>query len=720
MRPSIRLAVWLCLMGLPGLLQAQGNKSNPNLYYRFPFSLGVEYQTLTPLSGYNSDYTIYEISLDLRYPLPRIPVLQCFLHGGLMRFDSLDSSDPDKWDHSHAFAVLGMGYSNRFVKNFEIGGDLSAGFSEAVFPNLVDEPVGSANLLFSAGGKISLDPSYGLSIDIRPSLKYLLSLSPLRDFNGFLFGLGFTLNYRFGQDPDSAQAIIRSLRFSDLSIPPVFSAMQSYYVKNPLGEVLAANTEKQPITDVQFSFLQADYMDSATVCSEYPELKPGQSVKVPLLASFNQAVFTTEGVTPLTGEIVATYKLNGRAAEQRYPVSYDLYDKKAITWDDDRKVGAFITPADSALRNYGSYVRQLFKDSLLANYSEPIQAAMQFYSALAELGLLYQSDPTSPFAAMQGDKAAIDAVSLPRDTLKTITGDCDDLTVLYCSMLESVGIETGFITVPGHIYPAFNTKVPAAKYREIHKDRSMTVNLDGELWVPVEVTMLGRADFVEAWMKGVELWQQFEQGNKRRFHLTRQAQEIYRPVGLRESDLGLQYGNPKNIIAGFGGSVDKLAGIMVKEIAAEAKKSGNKADFNRLGLTFARFGKLEDAESAFNKALQIDPAYGTARINLANIAFLRGNYALALRQYQTINESLAKRGSQNPALAQLVLINISRTFQALNNHEEARNFFAKASALDPEKAKQYAYLAQLDGGSERAANVGAGANRALFAEEDAE
>ena len=86
----------------------------------------------------------------------------------------------------------------------------------------------------------------------------------------------------------------------------------------------------------------------------------------------------------------------------------------------------------------------------------------------------------------------VDSISLPRDTLRRITGDCDDLTVLYNSVLEAAGTETGFITVPGHIYAAFNTHIPARKFRDVHPDREMTLNVDGELWIPVEITLVGR------------------------------------------------------------------------------------------------------------------------------------------------------------------------------------------------------------------------------------
>ena len=38
---------------------------------------------------------------------------------------------------------------------------------------------------------------------------------------------------------------------------------------------------------------------------------------------------------------------------------------------------------------------------------------------------------------------------MPRLTLKRRYGDCKNLTVLFCSLLETRGIRTGFITVPG-------------------------------------------------------------------------------------------------------------------------------------------------------------------------------------------------------------------------------------------------------------------------------
>ena len=149
-------------------------------------------------------------------------------------------------------------------------------------------------------------------------------------------------------------------------------------------------------------------------------------------------------------------------------------------------------------------MRQICKDYTIDGFSPELQTAMQIFFALGELGILYQKDPTSPFEAAQENPLIVDAISLPRNTMTRATGDCDDLTVLFCSLMEAVGIETAFITIPGHIYAAFKTSTPSRSYKMLNPDRNMTLNIDGELWIPVEITLIGEADFLTAWRTGVE------------------------------------------------------------------------------------------------------------------------------------------------------------------------------------------------------------------------
>lgn len=465
------------------------------------------------------------------------------------------------------------------------------------------------------------------------------------------------------------------------------------------------NGDNRTIRDVEVLFMQPGFMDSPTPAGRYEELAPGEGVAVDLRAGFNGAVFDLEGITPVTGEVIVRYTRDGRAVEQRQSVTYDLHDKSAITWTDDRKMGAYITPSDSAVRNYTSFIRRGTTENVLEGVSQPLQMAMLSYYALDELGIVYQLDPTSPFTEVQGNTALVDSVSLPRDTLTRLAGDCDDLTALYCTMLETVGIETAFITTPGHIYAAVNTGVPAAQVDSIHPDRSRTLIVDGTVWVPVEVTMLGRGSFVEAWNYGVEVWQEMESDpGLRGFFRTRDAQSLYRPVGLRQTDLGLQYGDMNQVARAFSGSIDRVAGEIVAQARAEAEERSDRRQWNDLGVLAARWGQFDQARDAFNRAARLDPAYVSPRINLGTVSFLQKDFSGALAAFEDARRAVEGARRVRPATRATVLVNLARTQYELGQFDAARENYRLAAGEDQSVASQFAYL-DTGGGSGDALQV---------------
>jgi len=714
-----RLGIGMIAIGLFSQSWAQNTSINYNSYYAFPVSVGFEYETLSPFATYGSEFNVFQLSGNVRIPLPRQPLFQPTIQAGLIQFDSLDTINPLKWDHTYWVGAAGITAATRFEKNFELAGDLLAGYALGVFPNLLPESgtVSSASLYGQAGARITLNPSYNFSIDIHPNIKYLHSLSPLDNFNGAIFGIGFSVAYRFGDDPDAPAGLIRSIRFGEPKIAPLFSAMQSYYIQNSFGNVTIENSEKIPLTEVEISFFQPGFMDSPTKTLSIPEMKPGAKETVPLLALFNQEIFKIEGVTPLTGEIIVKYTYRGKAAEQRQSVTYDIYDKTALTWDDDRKAAAFITPADSALRNYMSFIRQTNKAAVIPMYSEAVQTAIQIFQALGELGILYQPDPTAPFSAIQENTLQVDSISLPRDTLSRLTGDCDDLTVLYCSLLETVGIESAFITVPGHIFAAFNTKIPSRSYKEVHPQRNLTINLDGEIWIPVEITLIGKGGFLDAWRKAADEYNAFvDTPEKRGFYLTKSAQQIFRPVGLRETDLGLQYGSKETIVRNFTQDLAKISDIVTGEYGKIAKESGSKQDYNKLGIMYAKFGQYTQATAAFKKAVEIDKLYADPEINLGNLQYLKKQYEGAASSYDKVISILKKRNDTKKSLLVKAYINSSKANYAASRFEEAKKGFEAAKALDASSVTEFAYLSvPVTGNDSRASE--AGDSDILFADE---
>lgn len=696
-----------------GLLFAQA--TDLTAYYSYPVGIGASYSSWQPLGSTNTSYQISDFAGNVDIPIQAMPFLRPFATIGVTRYDGLDPILPDKWDHDRYYALLGVNLQSRFARNFEVGLSGSAGMAEAVFPHIDPSgAVGSTYILSDWRGIFSLNPSYAFSVQFIPALRWQKSLSPLTLYDGLYFSIGISLGFRFGEDPDSARSLIRSLKISEQKLGPVYPAMRGYYAESGLGEVSIENIEKLVLTEVQIQFMQPGYMDSPTISTTIDRIPSRSIVTVPIKAVFNDKVFAGEGARKVTGEIIISYSRSGKPAEQRFPITYELLDRRAISWDDDRKAAAFITPQDSALKNFTAYLGRIFRDSGLPNWNQPLQVAIQTFAGLATLDLLYQEDASSPFTKVKGTMESVDLVNAARETLARRYGDCDDLTVLYCSMLETRNVESGFITVPGHILPAFNTGVRASDYALVHPDRSMTIPVDGQLWIPVEATMLsGKNGFLDAWKRGAEYWNA-NQGT-RAFYSTHVAQVTFGPIPLEERDLGLQYGDVKKTSGIYDTALTELSELLIRSYKTIAEKSADKHDFNKLGILSASLNRMRDAEEAFSRALKIDSKFLPAVINLGNLQFLRKEYTKAASIYRSALAQSTAAAMPKTSLA--LLINLARTYSALGQSGLAKDAYNQAVGIDAESAKAFAYLGVGDGSTGRAQEASAD-GKVLFIDEE--
>ena len=116
--------------------------------------------------------------------------------------------------------------------------------------------------------------------------------------------------------------------------------------------------------------------------------------------------------------------------------------------------------------------------------------------------LSYTSDP----------RASSEYVQFPGETIKLKGGDCDDFSVLFSSLLESIGVETALVdyktsTGVRHVNILVNTGLKPGEATLITGNDTkyfLRKNEDGddEIWIPVETTSL--SDFNTAWSAGIE------------------------------------------------------------------------------------------------------------------------------------------------------------------------------------------------------------------------
>jgi len=105
--------------------------------------------------------------------------------------------------------------------------------------------------------------------------------------------------------------------------------------------------------------------------------------------------------------------------------------------------------------------------------------------------------------------------------------------------------------------------------------------------------------------------------------------------------------------------------------------------YNKLGVTYARYGKYKDALKNLEKAISLDRAYFSAYNNLGNVYYLTGKYEEALGYYKK-----ALDYSDNA----LILINVAKALYKLGNYENAKTYYLSAVKKKSSFKNKYAYL----------------------------
>jgi len=160
--------------------------------------------------------------------------------------------------------------------------------------------------------------------------------------------------------------------------------------------------------------------------------------------------------------------------------------------------------------------------------------------------------------------------------------------------------------------------------------------------------------------------------------------------------------------------LSRHADLVLRSLKAAADKSGQKRDYNRLGIVAAQFARYREAEDALSRAVRLDPKYVSALVNLGNVSYLRKDYEKAIASYRQAQAALLAAGPKAAAAASFaVYVNLARAYTAAGRGDQARQALAQAEKLDPERALALAGAAVGAVTTGRAADAGA-EGRVLF------
>jgi outer membrane protein OmpA-like peptidoglycan-associated protein len=307
----------------------------------------------------------------------------------------------------------------------------------------------------------------------------------------------------------------------------VFPVSWAWYENNPVATVKVTNEEPNAITDINLLFFMDSYMSQPWIFAALPRLDPGESVEVPITALFNEVLINLSNDVNANGIIQMRYRSLGARKESASAIQMPIHNRNALNWDDDRRAAAFVSPRDSSALHFARYVAGVVVGQGQTDTPLNVRNAAAMFEALRLYGINYVVDPASSYAALSEDASGLDSLNYPYQTIYYRSGDCDDLSILFCSLLEVIGIETAFITIPGHIYMAF--EVGDNNWRMGNTD---IIELDGKRWLPLEITVPDQG-FVSAWRIGAREWR--TGGPEASLYPIREAWKLYPAVTVPAS-----------------------------------------------------------------------------------------------------------------------------------------------------------------------------------------
>ena len=555
-------------------------------------------------------------------------------------------------------------------------------------------PGGSAFGLAEAGA--------GLEWRLSDSLALRLGASYRRDFGlmgsgGASLGVATRLPRRAGTPATE----LRLLQLGEPRLRSVFPVFRSWYDENPVGAVSVSNTSRTAVSEVRVTFYMKQYMDAPKLCATIPVIGPRQKIEVPLFALLNNSVLAVTETTKAAAEIVAEYRAGDLAGSAATTASVTVRDRNAMTWDDDRKAAAFVSGKDPWVLILSNQAANDIKPLRNPGIDPNIQLGAAFHEALRLYGVAYASSPTTPFAMVKANPETVDFLKYPRQTLSYRAGDCADLSILYASMFESVGVATAFITVPGHVFMAFALAATPEQAATMACAADL-VTRAGTAWLPLEVTMRD-ADFSKAWSEGARQWREGLASGTAGFYAIRSAWETYPPEGLpadASTVAAPESGRTAEAFkAALGPVVDRELAFRLKGIEKTIGQFGaTPKALNERGIAYARFGRLERAAEDFRAAGGGGPgegnAYLPAIVNLGNVGMLNGDARGAVEAYR-------RAAAIAPGNAH-ILANLAMAAALAGDAETAESALEKSRVLDPDLGVKNASSPGSEGGTRSA------------------
>ncbi len=468
------------------------------------------------------------------------------------------------------------------------------------------------------------------------------------------------------------------ISISSVTLSPIFPANYKWYLKHPVGSATITNNSEVPFRDLKLSFQIKNYMDFG-YDMRIKKLDPASSVAIPLIATLNNTILNVTQETPVQAKLTLTYFEKNKKKTISLSEPLTVYSRNAITWQDPRRIANFITPNDTPVFDFERAVLHHQEDfPIESSLNSNVLKAMRLWETLGVYGMQYLENPTNSFEKTSTNpNFPVDYAQFPRETLKHKSGQCDDLTTLFISMLDAANVRTAIIDYPGHMAFMFDTH--ASSWTDAGFPKDSLVNYQGTYWVPVESTLIGKP-FLDAVRNAAYAYSaEVKKGDVHIINV-RKAWETYEPVTMPPTQWKAEIPNMETVDKFVKESSKALFHAAYHSIRKRLKEkiSKNPSLIDprlALGIWDYEAGNISAAKKSFKSVLAISSTSAAAYNDLGNIDFLKRHYSKAERWYK----KAAKNDPGNPD----IWMNFLKTEIHLKNARKVSEAARQIKEIDP-------------------------------------
>ncbi len=447
-------------------------------------------------------------------------------------------------------------------------------------------------------------------------------------------GVGQTQRYGFTVSFDPASSAVR---IAGIESEELFASYYKKYDGVPIGSIRLQNKSDKS--------LECRLTVSAPGYEEVPYqttliVRKGDREQVePLRLSLSEAVLNISKDVAIPLQVKVEYTTATKTRSDKRSSKIVLYGRGALLWDDIGRAAAFVTSRDPEVEKFARHVsHQLSVFVKWRRIERNILQAATVFEALRRYGIKYQLDPNNPFTEVVSAEWPFDNIQYPRQLLERRTGDCDDCTVLYCSMLENLGIPTGVVDVPGHIFAIFDTGVKPSEVHRLGIPEDRLLKFKGRLWAPVETTLWGRS-FEEVWASGLQQLRNLPDWEQR-IRIVSEAWLKYPPADpsfdFAIEDAAVAQACDSTVVVDRARALRELKKVFVdQEYGAilEANPEDPELRFE-LAYVYLSLNMVDEARAQVQKAAELSGDVARIETYLGNTYFLEGDLKKAVAHYQ--------------------------------------------------------------------------------------